>query len=263
MDRREFVTRGSAPSDEVRWDGVRLATLASAEKGAQNLTTATALLNPGARIPCHRHPHSEVVVVMQGQATILLEGRRYTLTAFDALHIPQGVAHRTMNSTDQPLQLIAVFPTGTVEREYVRMEFPIVDRSTPINGDPEFLRRWQTREAYTLAGGTTFYDLFAGRFGVRGICGGIGIFLSGTSLPCHTHAFDESITIIYGAAECRAAGRRYGLTPFDTACIPAGLPHRFLNAAREADGPEMHMLWVYAGDEPSRTLVDTACCDSA
>jgi oxalate decarboxylase/phosphoglucose isomerase-like protein (cupin superfamily) len=38
--------------------------------------------------------------------------------------------------------------------------------------------------------------------------------------------------------------------------VPTGLPHRFLN---ESDEP-MAMVWVYAGDEPERTIVDTGYC---
>jgi hypothetical protein len=35
------------------------------------------------------------------------------------------------------------------------------------------------------------------------------------------------------------------------------VPHRFLNMS---DRP-MAMIWVYAGDEPARTIVAAGCCD--
>ncbi len=41
----------------------------------------------------------------------------------------------------------------------------------------------------------------------RGICGGPSIFQPGTSLPCHGHGFDESITIVTGRAVCQVAGK--------------------------------------------------------
>ena len=43
----------------------------------------------------------------------------------------------------------------------------------------------------------------------------------------------------------------------DTICIPRGRPHRFLNRGDEP----MAMIWVYAGDEPDREIVDQGFCD--
>lgn len=51
-------------------------------------------------------------------------------------------------------------------------------------------------------------------------------------------------------------GNRYRLSGYDTAFVPEGEPHRFLNESDET----MAMVWVYAGDEPDRLLVDNAYC---
>jgi quercetin dioxygenase-like cupin family protein len=107
-----------------------------------------------------------------------------------------------------------------------------------------------------LSPGAHFRDLFARRFGARGICGGYGIFGPGASLPCHFHEYDESITIIQGTAVCQVAGSEHQLSDCGTACIPKGRPHRFLNRS----AAPMAMIWVYAGDEPERTLVDAGYC---
>jgi mannose-6-phosphate isomerase-like protein (cupin superfamily) len=83
------------------------------------------------------------------------------------------------------------------------------------------------------------------------------VFQPGAALPCHYHAFDESITIVAGRAVCQVAGREYDVGDCDTVCVPQGRPHRFLN---RSDRP-MAMIWVYAGDEPERTLVDPGYCE--
>ena len=101
-----------------------------------------------------------------------------------------------------------------------------------------------------------FSDLFARRFGAVGICGGYGRFLPGASLPCHTHDYDESITIVAGTAVSLVQARRYQLSGYETAFIPRGTPHRFINHSQE----EMAMIWVYAGDEPDRTIVEAGYC---
>jgi len=92
--------------------------------------------------------------------------------------------------------------------------------------------------------------------GSQGICGGYGRFDRGTSLPCHVHEYDESISIVEGKAICEVAGRRTTLSNCETAVIPAGLPHRFINDFNEP----MAMIWVYAGDMPTRKLVDASLC---
>jgi quercetin dioxygenase-like cupin family protein len=84
----------------------------------------------------------------------------------------------------------------------------------------------------------------------------VGRFEPGASLPCHIHDFDESITITRGRAVCLVQGRRYVLSGCDTAFIPKGIPHRFLNLSDE----DMSMIWVYAGSEPDRLIVDAGFC---
>lgn len=127
------------------------------------------------------------------------------------------------------------------------------------DSDPETLIRFAEAPVYELAPNALFRDLFNSRLGSRGICGGYGRFQPGASLPCHFHGYDESITIVEGAAVCQAAGQEYTLAGLDTACIPEGRPHRFLNWTEQP----MAMLWVYAGDEPERTVVDSCRCGNS
>jgi quercetin dioxygenase-like cupin family protein len=118
------------------------------------------------------------------------------------------------------------------------------------------VQRFADAEVYEPAAGARFRDLFAKRLGSMGICGGHGKFAKGSSLPCHTHAYDESITILSGSATCQVQGARYEMAGVQTAFVPQGKPHRFLNPG----DAEMEMLWVYAGDEPDRTIVDNQYC---
>jgi mannose-6-phosphate isomerase-like protein (cupin superfamily) len=117
--------------------------------------------------------------------------------------------------------------------------------------------RFTEAELYELSEGAMFVDLFASRLGSVGICGGYGRFIPGSSLPCHIHRFDESISIVEGEATCLVQGRRYQLSNNDTAFVPQGHPHRFLNLSTT----KMAMIWVYAGNEPERTLVSSEYCD--
>ncbi len=257
MNRVESITRPDGPPTSTLSQGVELRVLATGALGARGVTTSLAAFHPAAELAYHRHPFSEVIVVLEGEAFISVQGRRYHVGSYDAMHVPAGVAHAVRNaSPDRSALLHSSFASDAPTRELVAETFPVEAREQSDSGCAETLVRFQSAAVYELSPGTHFRDLFARRFGARGICGGYGLFGPGASLPCHFHEYDESITIIQGTAVCQVAGREYVLGDCGTACIPRGRPHRFLN---RSDAP-MAMIWVYAGDEPERTLVEAGYC---
>lgn len=260
MNRIESITRPDGPPTSLLADGVELRILATGTLGARGVTTSLAAFRPAAELGYHRHPFSEVIVVLDGEALLSIEGRRYRAGRYDAMHVPGGMAHSVRNASPVGNALLhSSFASDAPTRESVAGSFPVEDRDQSCDGCPESLIRFQTAPVYELAPGAHFRDLFAKRFGARGLCGGYGLFEPGASLPCHYHAYDESITIIQGAAACQVAGREYHLSDCGTACIPTGRPHRFLNRS----AAPMAMIWVYAGDEPERTLATAGYCDGS
>jgi putative monooxygenase len=238
---------------------VAIRMFASRECGSKAMSTASVTVAPRERLAYHTHPVSEAVTVLAGIARFSVEGRIYRLGPLDCIHVPAGVPHEPLNESDtEPLLVLSAFASPMPDRDLVEDHFPKQDRSADDPGpqDPEYIMRFSKSEKYELAAGTQFCDLFAGRYGSVGICGGYGRFQPGTSLPCHIHEYDESITIVEGEALCEVAGQRYRLSGYDTAFVPQGKPHRFLN---ESHSP-MAMIWVYAGSEPSRSIVDVKYC---
>jgi len=213
-------------------------------------------------MPYHKHTFSEAVTILVGEASIAVEGRNYLLRPFDCIHVPEGLAHEVENvSADAMLVAHWAFATSVPSRELLEDRFTVENRrlGSPLSGDPEHIVRFADAQKYKLADGTQFCDLFAGRFGAVGICGGYGEFNPGCSLPCHIHEYDESISIVTGEAICEVMGKRYRLSNCDTAFVPRGRAHRFLN---ESQSP-MAMIWVYAGREPARTILDISYCDGS
>lgn len=241
------------------WAGVEVYTFVSEPCGATGFSTGIARFKPEAYLPYHSHPFSEAVTVLEGHARVLVEGRQYRLTPGDCVHFPAGAVHQVENY-EQSGELVAhwAFATARPTRDVIDRTFPIEDHGfgNPSAKDPETLVRYQADAAYELSKEAYFFDLFARRLGAIGICGGHGRFLPGASLPCHIHDFDESITIVKGVAVCLVEGKRYELSNYDTAFIPKGRPHRFLNLSED----EMAMVWVYAGSEPDRQIVGLDYC---
>jgi quercetin dioxygenase-like cupin family protein len=237
--------------------GIALRAFVSEDCGATAFSTGTATFDPGAELAYHTHPCSEAITVLEGVAQLFIEGRAYDLSPLDCMHVPRGVAHSVRNPAGR-LVVHSAFGSPRPARDFVSAAFPKVERGNgqPLPGDPETLNRFGDCPVYELSEGALFCDLFARRFGAVGICGGYGRFAPGASLPCHFHEYDESITIVEGDAICLVQGSDYRLNGLDTAYVPKHRPHRFLNRSRG----HMGMLWVYAGDEPDRVLVDAGYC---
>ncbi len=256
---REKIVSARGRESAAVTGSVDLRTFVSGACGATGFSTGTATFQPGTHLPYHIHAFSEAVTVIEGCARVLIEGRAYRLHPRDCVHLPAGIAHLVEN--DDPVNLLIAhwaFATATPTREASQRVFPIDDRGSanPLATDPETIVRFNNDLTYELSKNAFFSDLFARRFGSVGICGGYGRFLPGSSLPCHIHDFDESITIIKGSAICLVEGKQYELSGCDTAFIPKGIPHRFLNESQA----EMGMVWVYAGDEPDRRIVEAGYC---
>lgn len=257
--RSEHIVFGQSDPLPASQPGVLLREFASHASGARGLSTGTATFEPRARMPYHKHAFSEAITLLEGEASFAVEGRTYRLRPFDCIHVPRGVAHAVENPSDRlPLVAHWSFATDTPSRDAVEDCFVVQELGylNPGRDHPEHIVRFDHAPQYELAEGTRFRDLFAGRFGAAGICGGYGEFDPGCSLPCHIHKYDESITIVSGEAICEILGRRYRLSDCGTAMVPRRRPHRFLN---ESTKP-MAMVWVYAGSEPEREIVDTGFC---
>jgi quercetin dioxygenase-like cupin family protein len=251
VNRTETIIRGDGPASFSPAPGVGIRLLATGEHGSIGIATALARFSKDGRLPYHTHPYSEIVVVVEGVAEAFVEGRRYRMAPYDAIHIPKGTAHSLGNDcTDEQAVLLSAFPSANPTREFVPDSYGISRRENPDPSDPERLTRFESAVIKELLPGANFRDLFSGSVGSHGLCGGHGVCQPGIELPMHFHRFDESVTIVTGTAICDVAGTEHSLSNLDTAAVPGGRPHRFVN---RSDRP-MSFIWIYAADEYDRTI---------
>ena len=249
IQREEKIISGTCEPSPESWPGVVLRGFAVESIGAHGFSTGMATYAAGATMPHHVHDVSEAITILEGSARVLVTGREYILSPYDCMHMPAGTAHSVVNITAaSTMRVHSAFGSARPLTELVQDHFPA--------GCPETILRFEECPVYELSPGAFFRDLFARRLGSVGICGGYGLFNPGASLPCHTHNYDESITIVSGEANCLVRGHQYRLNGYDTAFVPRGQPHRFINQS----GASMAMIWVYAGDEPDRLVVDGRYC---
>jgi quercetin dioxygenase-like cupin family protein len=258
-DRREVINpRGSGAKTTIA-PGVTFECLVGAHNQARNLTTGLVTFDPGAELPYHEHPFSESVTLLDGEATIEIEGRCYELSRLDNVVIPRSVPHfvkAAASSTPAVFHVAMASSSPTrvlVDRSFPRRAMP--ESSAAAEG-PERVNRFRTAPRYEAGPNTAFIDFFNKDL-VTGIemSGGYGLFHPRGRLPAHVHDFDESICIIEGTATCVVEGRRYSMSGSATALQPRGRVHYFLNDSAEP----MAMIWVYAGPVPQRIVVDERC----
>ncbi|MEO8658273.1 MAG: cupin domain-containing protein [Bryobacteraceae bacterium] len=223
--------------------GVGLRALVSGSIGSTAISTGTATFQPSGALAAHFHTFSEVITIISGSVDVNVEGREYTLTQFDAIHLPAGTVHavRNRHETDTAVALWS-FASPEPTRTFAS-ESPVTERrGAPAPGDPEALVRFAQAPAYEPAPGVLFRDLSS----AAQIRGGYGCLQPGSSLLCHANTYDAAMTIVEGQAICVVQDRRYTLSNHDTAFVPHGRPHSFRN---DGEGP-MVMLWVCAVSGP-------------
>jgi 2-dehydro-3-deoxyglucarate aldolase/4-hydroxy-2-oxoheptanedioate aldolase len=243
--------------------GVVFECLVGAHNGAKNLTTGIVTFAPSARLAYHTHEFTESVTLLEGQAVIEVEGRRYDLEMLDNVVIPPGIAHHVFNaSSNRPAVLHVAMATSNPSRTLVDRSFSRKAVQELIDGFPgaERVNRHRTAKRFEAGAGATFIDFFNKDLmpGIE-MSGGYGLFKPGGRLPCHIHDFDESICIIQGTATCLVEGKRYTMSDNSTALQPRGRCHYFVNESKEA----MAMIWVYAGPVPERLVLDESNCTPA
>ena len=82
--------------------------------------------------------------------------------------------------------------------------------------------------------------------------------LPGSSLPCHTVSYDETSTIVRGSGHLYCGGKKYSLSDEATIFVPEGVPRQLVNERSET----VELIWVYAGKEPERSVIDPEFCAS-
>ena len=114
--RRDDRHRVVVPSDQTlqpvaRARGAHMAVLIGPESGAPNFVTRRFLLDPGGRIPAHRHPdieHEQVMV--KGEMVLGLASETRVVRAGDAVYIPAQTAHWYENRQSDPVEFLCVVP---------------------------------------------------------------------------------------------------------------------------------------------------------
>jgi len=94
-----------------RCRGTTMKVLLGPENGVPNFITRQFSIEPGGRIPCHRHDHIEhEQVVLEGSMVIGLDRREAEVRPGDCVFIPAGIDHWYENRGPDAVRFMCVVP---------------------------------------------------------------------------------------------------------------------------------------------------------
>ena len=103
-------------------------------------------------------------------------------------------------------------------------------------------------------GGARTVRLVSRACGSSTMLNGITAFDGGAAIALHLHDCEESVLVLEGRAIAEIDGERHALVAGDVTWVPAGVPHRFLNAS---EVEPLRIFWTYASVDATRTLLAT------
>lgn len=97
----------------------------SLSTGSSKLYVATGIVPPNSETPPHLHEiDEEVIYVLDGEITLMLDGVVHTVGTGGTAFIPPGTWMQLSNRSDRPANLLGVLSRGEVERCFRALYMP-------------------------------------------------------------------------------------------------------------------------------------------
>lgn len=94
--------------------GLEHQTLAARGMGVTEMEVWMQTVEPGAGTPVHRHDCEEVIVVLRGSGSVVIEGDEKSFDANSTIIIPRNAVHQLINSGAEEMFLIGVLSVSPV-----------------------------------------------------------------------------------------------------------------------------------------------------
>lgn len=145
---RYFSRRTMPPDCEGQLDAERVNRFATVKRGSAGPNTefvdcfnqdlmpgiemsgGYGLFYPGGRLPAHVHDFDESICIISGQATCVVEGRRYAMQDRATALQPRGRVHYFINESSAPMEMLWVYAGPRPERIVVD------ERCATVEGNP-------------------------------------------------------------------------------------------------------------------------------
>lgn len=105
------------PADALRVNGSRTLRFEGEAHGS-NVSFFLVTADPGQGPAMHRHPYDETWTVLEGEATIVVDDRRFTARAGDTAVAPADTWHRFTNTGPGTLRIICIHASSVMIQEF-------------------------------------------------------------------------------------------------------------------------------------------------
>ena len=119
MEKKPHVFKIKEMKPLDRGPGLKGWPLITEDVKSEHLTTGITEFQPGANLAMHIHNCEEQVTMLEGDATVIIDGVSYEVTAPDTTFIPAGVHHRFINTSRKPMKILWVYATTKMTRTFV------------------------------------------------------------------------------------------------------------------------------------------------
>jgi quercetin dioxygenase-like cupin family protein len=101
-----------------RGNGITSVRLTPDALEGQDFTMGITSFPPGTSIRLHSHNCIEQVTVLEGEATVVLNGQEIPVKPYDTTQVPPGDFHRFINSGDGIMRILWVYGSTEVTRTF-------------------------------------------------------------------------------------------------------------------------------------------------
>jgi oxalate decarboxylase/phosphoglucose isomerase-like protein (cupin superfamily) len=113
----QAVDPNAIPTQTFDWGAIKWFVTPELTEGA-GITFGEVVLQPGRGHDRHNHPESEeILYVLSGEGEQMLDDREpFAVKPGDTIYVPTGVFHSTMNTSWEPMRLLAFYNPGGPEK---------------------------------------------------------------------------------------------------------------------------------------------------
>ncbi|MQG18339.1 MAG: cupin domain-containing protein [SAR202 cluster bacterium] len=104
---------------EILSPGVKRHGIVSSETGSDSLSVAEVNVETDSTVPTHLHPTEEAMFITEGQLEAVIGDEIVSVSAGQTVYAPAGIKHGFRNISGAKASILAIFPTGKVERTLV------------------------------------------------------------------------------------------------------------------------------------------------
>ena len=101
-----------------RGSGVETKPLLLGSSGAQAFVSGISTFHVGGALKLNKPNTEEMVVLLEGEATVEVDDRRYDIVPYDTVHAPAGLYHRFLNRGKTPMRILWVYGATHVTRTF-------------------------------------------------------------------------------------------------------------------------------------------------